>query len=351
MATVEREELLEELEDHSAIGPVLAERIYDAVDPSSLDDVRDFVRTSKFEAVKGIGRSRSQKIRKSLGVKASATDGQEPFASNRQKVLGKLRCPHCHQPEFTYRNNGLYCTHCERNYRTPGNIIDFLGDGKHNQVPIQALMESGLYANYYETVFRPFLTWFVSSRSLSEEYALSTQYLDLDPDSDLLDVGCGTGNFTRYFARSRDSETTDGKGCMVGLDVSRSMLKKAQANTRYEGLQSEIEFLRADATALPLLDNSFSHVHCSGAFHLMQNFQQAAQNFARVLKPGGTLVLGTFLVGPGVVRPLIKQASEFVSDFHWFTREELFDLLTRTGFKVRDESILNDAVTLRAERI
>src|SRR5919106_3144002 len=61
------------------------------------------------------------------------------------------------------------------------------------------------------------------SRWFQYTQKLSTEVLDLQPRSKVLDVGCGTGFAVLYLA----SILPDGKAC--GIDISSGMIEKARA--------------------------------------------------------------------------------------------------------------------------
>lgn len=206
-------------------------------------------------------------------------------------------------------------------------------------------METRFYAHFYEEVMRPRLTRAVTRRSLDQEYELSADWLDLRPGVRLLDVACGTGNFTRYFARRQPESEL-----MVGADLSWSMLDEARVLLDREGLTERIVLTRLDATTMPLRSASYDRVHCHAALHFMADPDDALRSFARILEPGGILVVGTFLQSPDPVRAFFKRISSRLSGFGWFQKEDLRLRLERAGFVVEQESVEGDAITLRARK-
>ena len=105
--------------------------------------------------------------------------------------------------------------------------------------------------------------------------------LELTEHDRLLDVGCGTGAASRKaaaFARS-----------VVGVDLSAEMLRAAAL---LAGGLDNVTFMPADAEALPLADASFTAVLCTNSFHHYPDPGDALREMARVLAPGGRLVIG-----------------------------------------------------------
>ena len=77
---------------------------------------------------------------------------------------------------------------------------------------------------------------------------------------------------------------------IVALDLTRPMLEAAQKEAVARGFTT-IHYLEGDAQALPCEDESFDVVTCRQAAHHFPRVQQAVREWARVLKPGGKLLL------------------------------------------------------------
>lgn len=77
---------------------------------------------------------------------------------------------------------------------------------------------------------------------------------------------------------------------VVALDLTRPMLEVAQKEAIARGLPN-IRYLEGDAQALPCEDASFDVVTCRQAPHHFPQVGEAAREWARVLKPGGKLLL------------------------------------------------------------
>jgi ubiquinone/menaquinone biosynthesis C-methylase UbiE len=94
-------------------------------------------------------------------------------------------------------------------------------------------------------------------------------------------VGCGTGRASRIGASTARS--------VVGIDLSPEMIAKARELA--DGNDS-VRFEAGDAEDLPFGDGEFSAVLCSNSFHHYPEPRRAVDEMARVLAPGGRLVLG-----------------------------------------------------------
>ncbi len=104
----------------------------------------------------------------------------------------------------------------------------------------------------------------------------------LDGSERVLDVATGGGH-TAFALASRARE-------VIALDLTRPMLDVAQKEGNARGF-TNISYVEGDAQALPFADASFDVVTCRHAPHHFLRIQQAVSEWARVLKPGGKLLL------------------------------------------------------------
>ncbi len=105
---------------------------------------------------------------------------------------------------------------------------------------------------------------------------------DISP-SQVLDAGCGTGWFSRYWSQ-RGADVT-------GLDLSVAMLEQAS-------LQSPaIEFLCGDIEALPLPDACVDLAWSNLAIQWCADLRQALSELCRVTRPGGHVAFTTLAAG------------------------------------------------------
>ncbi|MHC4476190.1 MAG: class I SAM-dependent methyltransferase [Planctomycetota bacterium] len=116
--------------------------------------------------------------------------------------------------------------------------------------------------------------------------------LKIAPRSDILDVGCGTGNLTLRLPEMNSFRR------VVGIDISDGVLDVARKHARDLRLRN-FEFLRASACRLPFNDEEFDCVVSNMVFHLVPDQAKALAEIVRVLKSSGSAVL-QFLGGGGV---------------------------------------------------
>src|SRR5688572_29951544 len=100
----------------------------------------------------------------------------------------------------------------------------------------------------------------------------------------LLDIGCGIGGASRFFAVER--------GCRVtGIDLTDDYVRTAAALSRRVGLADRVSYRQASAVALPFGDATFDGAYM---IHVGMNIEDKPALFAgvrRVVKPGGTFAL------------------------------------------------------------
>ncbi|MDC8002875.1 class I SAM-dependent methyltransferase [Aureisphaera galaxeae] len=104
-------------------------------------------------------------------------------------------------------------------------------------------------------------------------------HLNPDPDGRYLDVGCGTGNYTKEF---------DKRGfAFTGMDPSRQMLDEAKNG------ENEVQWVQGSADSLPFADAFFDGVVATLTLHHWGDLRPGFQEVYRVLKPGTKWVIFT----------------------------------------------------------
>ncbi|KAI8476391.1 MAG: S-adenosyl-L-methionine-dependent methyltransferase [Monoraphidium minutum] len=175
-----------------------------------------------------------------------------------------------------------------------------------------------------------------------KEFEMAMRYLQPTLGGTLVDASCGTGLFTRLFARS-------GKFAgVVALDYSETMLDQAQAYFRDDPQlaaagSTPIVCVRADIARLPFATGSVDAIHAGAAIHCWPNPQAALAEISRVLRPGGVFAASTFLtpfaplgelVGDDAVRPIAQALNPFSGaggTIRYWDEGELVDLVTAVG--------------------
>jgi SAM-dependent methyltransferase len=148
------------------------------------------------------------------------------------------------------------------------------------------------------------------------------RWIDVAPDSRVLDVACGAGGPALRLAR--------GAGCaVVGIDLNARAIATATALADEQGLADRVRFVCHDATEpLPFADRAFDAVVCIDALVGLPDRPRIFAGWARVLKPGGRLVFtDPVLTGP-------------ISSAELAARAPFFFVLAPPGY---DERLLGEA--------
>ena len=127
----------------------------------------------------------------------------------------------------------------------------------------------------------------------------------------VLEVGVGTGiSLPQYSPDIR----------LVGVDIAEAMLRKACERVRRLGLDNVEKIAVMDAEALDLPDNSFDVVVAQYVVTAVPNPEAALDEFARVVRPGGEIVITTRIgAGKGLRGGIEKTLMPITSKLGWRT--------------------------------
>ncbi len=143
-------------------------------------------------------------------------------------------------------------------------------------------------------------------------------------DKILLDVGCGTGAFTRRLKNNKD--------LILGVDISFKSVSLAWK--KMDGCS----FFAGDGESLPFANDTVDIVVFSGVLHHLPSMEKALEECFRILKPGGNF----FAYDPNGVNPAMwlyrSSRSPLSTQKGWTENERLLckrevcDALKHTGF-------------------
>jgi SAM-dependent methyltransferase len=134
--------------------------------------------------------------------------------------------------------------------------------------------------------------------------------LALSPGSHGLDVGCGVGLFTLWLA-----DAVGPRGHVVGIEPAAERVDAARALAGRALAAPGLAFREGDATKIDASDATFDWVWCGDALHHVQETSRALSEFARVVRPGGRIIVkesqllqGLFLPGRPALERRLRQA-------------------------------------------
>ena len=130
----------------------------------------------------------------------------------------------------------------------------------------------------------------------ADEFRRFFSRLDLDANSDVLDVACGSGGPAIFMA-----QTT---GCHVtGIDVNEGGINTGNQLAEARGMRDRVQFQHADAgKPLPFADASFDAIVCIDALNHLYNRLEVLGEWHRVLRPGGRFLFTDAVIVTGMLR-------------------------------------------------
>lgn len=134
-------------------------------------------------------------------------------------------------------------------------------------------------------------------------------------DGPLLDVGCGTGSATAALAAHYPGRA------VVGVDVAEPYLTFARARVDQAG----VKFHQMDALALDFPDATFDAAVALIALNFISDPPLAARQMARVVRPGGTIVVAAWDFRGGLVyQRLLWDTAAGIDPIAATTRDKIF---------------------------
>ena len=140
--------------------------------------------------------------------------------------------------------------------------------------------------------------------------AYTVAVANLRPGDKVLDLAAGTGDLARAFARQ-----VGASGLVLHTDINEAMLREGRNRLLDEGLV--LPTLICDAEQLPLPDAAFDLVSVAFGLRNMTHKERALAEMARVLRPGGRLLVLEF---SKIAAPLAKA-------YDWYS----FNVLPKLG--------------------
>lgn len=133
----------------------------------------------------------------------------------------------------------------------------------------------------------------------------------------LLDVGCGTGHWSRFFLSL---------GYQVrGMDLSPEMIEKARQ------MVEACTFTQADACDIPYPNQTFDVMAAMAMIEFIPTPEVAIREMIRCLRPGGILIIGTLNRTATINRRRLMEERQPYASAHLYAPEELHELLSSHG--------------------
>jgi SAM-dependent methyltransferase len=190
--------------------------------------------------------------------------------------LDLLACPACEKalaPDWS-------CRACVVRYEAPDGIPNLRLGGDSTTDQVRHFYEQTPFPGYPP---RDSLSSLRARAERSEFARLLDQAIP--GDARILEIGCGTGQMSLYLARA--------DRMVIGADLSRGALQLAAAAAKRFGL-TRVQFVETDLQHPGLRAEAFDVVYSSGVLHHTPAPRSSFARIARLVRPGGIIVLGVY---------------------------------------------------------
>ena len=226
-----------------------------------------------------LGRYTIEKRRQPAAIRVEEADQPEA-------VLRHLWRSPCCNAELAVKEAEIVCEHCGRSYAVDQGIpllfASHEGCDRNGDV-------TGLVKSFYEREPFPNYDGHDTLRSLINKSRRGVYARLLNEaipyNSTVLDIGCGTGQLANFL----------GIACrrVIGADLSVNALRLAERFRREHGL-ARVRFVQMNLFRPCFRPASFDVVLCNGVLHHTADPFAGFETIARLVKPGGHIVIGLY---------------------------------------------------------
>jgi len=184
---------------------------------------------------------------------------------------------------------GLLKCNSNHEFKISEGIPDFTWPKELAEIDEQTRKTYEKLANEYDKyALLPFMTFKADEGEIRKKM---TDALMIKDSSIVLEIGAGDGRGSEHIVKRLGNE-----GKLYVQELSVSFLKKSLARlSQYKEL---VEFSTANASYIPFPDNYFDAAHHFGGISTFSDVKRCLQELARVVKPGGKVLVGDESMGP-----------------------------------------------------
>ena len=151
-------------------------------------------------------------------------------------------------------------------------------------------------------------------------------------EGSVLEVGVGTGLSLPHYNSSLE---------VTGIDFSTDMLAKAEAKVAQLNLSQVVVLRQMDARMLDFPDSSFDTVAAMHVLSVVPEPEKVMAEIARVLKPGGRVVITNHFVHKhGLLAVLERISAPFANVIGWHSDFELETVLQEPSLEIEEQRTL-----------
>lgn len=192
-------------------------------------------------------------------------------------------------------------------------------------------LDEGKTKNSYKNVVWFYNFWSRLTESKAAKYVI--EFAEITDHTDILEVACGTGVVYEQIVKLNPN------GKNIGIDLSPDMLKKAgERLSKVKGVDYELK--AGNALKLDFADNTFDTVINNFMVDLMpaDTFDKIAEEFYRVTKPNGKVVVSTFSFGKKKINKIWFWVAKYFPDLLTGCRPVSFkENLIKAGFEIEKD--------------
>ncbi|MBW8348369.1 methyltransferase domain-containing protein [Bacillus sp. IITD106] len=146
---------------------------------------------------------------------------------------------------------------------------------------------------------------------------------EINETTNILDVGCGTGQTTAYLASHYGANVT-------GMDINPIMVEKSRY--RMANTQLPVEIIQASIENCPLEKDTFDYIFSESVLAFV-SASRALKEIFRLLKSGGRFIANELTLNQQLEAPEQEEIKKFYGFGSFLMEEEWITLLEEIGFK------------------
>ncbi|KAJ4832289.1 hypothetical protein Tsubulata_047421 [Turnera subulata] len=222
-------------------------------------------------------------------IRATSAVSLQPEVSTKQSQsleADPFACPICYEPLIRkgppgFNLSGFKCEKCNKTYSSKDNYLDLtITSGMKDYTEVKPtsteLFRSPLVSFLYERGWRQNFRQ-SGFPGPDEEFKMAQEYFKPAEGGLLVDVSCGSGLFSRKFAKYGSYSK------VIALDFSENMLRQCYDFIKQDNtlLTANLALVRADVSRLPFPSGSVDAVHAGAALHCWPSQSNANFRFVK----------------------------------------------------------------------